>query len=151
MAHVCEERALGLIRGLSVVPSFDQFGGPFFQIRAVLFHFFTLSELKLIEISRNPAISDMDQEQLRARQDRHCAEIVGQGFNDGILTMLRSQPQVQSVELENGRLFIDLNENARMSGLVPLLVQAGVEIEEIRKEQVSFEDVFLNLVEEDGK
>jgi ABC-2 type transport system ATP-binding protein len=90
-------------------------------------------------------------DQLRARQDRHRAEIVGQGFNDGILTMMRSQPQVHSVELENGRLFVDLNENARMSGLVPLLVQAGVEIEEIRKEQVSFEDVFLNLVEEDGK
>lgn len=90
-------------------------------------------------------------DQLRARQDRHRAEIVGQGFNERILAMLRSQPQVQSVELENGRMFVDLNENARIAGLVPLLVQAGVEIEEIRKEQVSFEDVFLNLVEEDGK
>ena len=56
---------------------------PFFQIHAVLFHFFTLSELKLIEISRNPAISDMDEEQPRAGHARQRFDVTKNCFISG--------------------------------------------------------------------
>ena len=43
-----------------------QFAAAFFQVKPVLFHFFALCELELIEIARHPAIGHMNEEQFRA-------------------------------------------------------------------------------------
>ena len=43
-----------------------QFAAAFFQVKPVLFHFFALGELELIEIPRHPAIGHMNEEQFRA-------------------------------------------------------------------------------------
>ena len=50
--------------------------------------------------------------------------------------------------LDDGRLLLELKDHSPMSPLVAMLVGAGAEIEEIRKENASLEDVFLTLMEE---
>ena len=46
---------------------------------------------------------------------------------------------------------MDLNDLARSHEIVTQLVGAGVQIDEVRKEQADLEDVFLRLVEEEKR
>jgi ABC-2 type transport system ATP-binding protein len=77
------------------------------------------------------------------------AEISGRGFNDQVLALLRARPEVATVELNNGRLSLNLNGNAELAPLISLLVSQGAEVEEVRKGKASLEDVFLTLMEEE--
>src|SRR6266480_507680 len=43
-----------------------QLAAAFFQVGTVLFHLLAFSELKLIEMSRHPAVGNVDEEQPRA-------------------------------------------------------------------------------------
>lgn len=74
--------------GIAGKTFFDQLPAALFQIGAVLFHLFALSQLQLIEISGHPSIRDMDEKQLRPRhagkrldvaQDRFVGGSVFQG------------------------------------------------------------------------
>jgi len=85
--------------------------------------------------------------ELRMHTGARRVEIVGRGFSEPVLAMLRSRPEVRSAAQENGRLLLELHKTDTVSPLVSLLVAAGSEIEEIRKGQANLEDVFLSLVE----
>ena len=86
--------------------------------------------------------------ELRMRTGARRVEIVGRGFGEPVLAMLRSRPEVRSAAQEDGRLLLELHTSGTVSPLVSLLVAAGSEIEEIRKGQANLEDVFLTLVED---
>jgi ABC-2 type transport system ATP-binding protein len=86
--------------------------------------------------------------QLRAKAGNPLLEITGKGFANDAIRELRAQPEVQSVELHNNRLTIQLSEAIETAPLVNILVRSGVEIEEVIKAQSSLEKVFLSLVNE---
>jgi ABC-2 type transport system ATP-binding protein len=88
--------------------------------------------------------------ELRAQVGSHPVEIVGQGFDDTVLAMLRSRTDVRSATAENGRLLLELEADVRVAPLVAALVGSGVGIEEVRKGHITLEDVFLTLVEDTG-
>jgi ABC-2 type transport system ATP-binding protein len=75
-------------------------------------------------------------------------EIVGHGFGESVLSALRSRAEIRSAVIDDGRLLLELASGSRMSPVVSFLVGAGVEVEEVRKEHVDLEDVFLTLVED---
>jgi len=77
------------------------------------------------------------------------AEISGRGFNHQVIALLRARPEVTAVELNNGRLCLNLKSNAELAPLIRLLVSQGAEVEEVRKGKASLEDVFLTLMEEE--
>jgi ABC-2 type transport system ATP-binding protein len=85
---------------------------------------------------------------LRAKAGNPLLEITGKGFANDAIRELRAQPEVQSVELHNNRLTIQLSEAIETAPLVNILVRSGVEIEEVIKAQSSLEEVFLSLVNE---
>ena len=89
-------------------------------------------------------------DQLRARIGGPQAEIVGDGFTEQVLTMLRERPEVVHAELHNSHLLIELRGESKMGPLVRLLVQAGTEVEEVRRGKASLEDVFLTMMEEES-
>jgi ABC-2 type transport system ATP-binding protein len=89
-------------------------------------------------------------DELRAKAGDQKVEIVGRGFSDHIVATLCMLPEIRSAALQNGRLLLELQDHSGVSPLIPVLLAAGVEIEEIRKGRVTLEDVFLTLVEEDG-
>jgi ABC-2 type transport system ATP-binding protein len=74
--------------------------------------------------------------------------IVGRGFSERILALLRAWPEVASVEWQNNHLFIEAPGAVDVAPLVSLIVNAGAEVEEVRKESASLEDVFLTLMAE---
>jgi ABC-2 type transport system ATP-binding protein len=90
-------------------------------------------------------------DELRVREGRPQAEIVGSGFNEHILSLLRERPEVAKADLHGDHLTIELRGEDRIAPLVSLIVQSGGEIEEVRRGKASLEDVFLSLMEEEGK
>ena len=88
-------------------------------------------------------------DELRLRTGSPQAEIVGTGFNDQMLALLRERPEVANVVLQNNHLTIELRGESKVAPLVSLIVRSGGEIEEVRKGKASLEDVFLTLMEEE--
>ncbi len=89
-------------------------------------------------------------DELRLRKGGPQAEIVGHGFNEQTLVLLRERPEVANVELHNSRLTIELSGESEIGPLVSLIVRSGGEVEEVRKGKASLEDVFLTLMEEEN-
>jgi len=87
-------------------------------------------------------------DELKARSATR-AEITGRGFDESTLSLLKGQPGVVGVELNNGRLVLELAETAATAPLVAAIVQHGGLVEEVRKDKGSLEDVFLTLMEEE--
>jgi ABC-2 type transport system ATP-binding protein len=88
-------------------------------------------------------------DELRSRAGGPHVEVYGRGFTDHALTLLRARPEVAEVQMRNEHLLINLHQESASAPLVGLLVEAGVEVEEVRRGKASLEDVFLTLMEEE--
>jgi len=89
-------------------------------------------------------------DELRLRAGGPQAEIVGHGFDDQTLALLRARPEVANVELQHNHFTIELRGESKVGPLVSLIVRSGGEVEEVRKGKASLEDVFLTLMEEEN-
>jgi ABC-2 type transport system ATP-binding protein len=105
------------------------------------------SRVAVIREGRLVALDSPDR--LRAITGAPRLEIVGRGFEDSVLATLRARPEVGAVERSNGHLEIALLGTAEAAPLVRLLVEAGAEIDEVRRGQASLEEVFVTLMEEE--
>ena len=89
-----------------------------------------------------------DPAELKVTKGAHHLQISGR-FNERAIDLLRLQPEVASVKRKNHHLYVELLQQTDTAPIVSLLVSAGAEIEEVRKESASLEDVFLTLMEEE--
>ncbi len=89
-------------------------------------------------------------DELRARASGPRMEVVGRGFAPEALAALKARPEVTSVDVKNGHMTIDLRPEADTAPLVRLLVDSGVQVEEVRRGKASLEEAFMALVEEDA-
>jgi ABC-2 type transport system ATP-binding protein len=105
------------------------------------------SQVAVIREGKLVAIGHPDQ--LRARSGGPRVEIVGRGFSDRALQLLRARPEVAAAEVQNQHLEIDLRQETDVAPLVSLMVNAGVQVEEVRRGKASLEEVFLTLMEEE--
>ncbi len=87
--------------------------------------------------------------ELRANTGQPRVEIIGKGFSEVVIAKLQMQPEVTQVEQKDNRLLLELRNAVSTAPLVNLLVQAGAEVEEVRKGNASLEEVFLTLMEEE--
>ena len=90
-------------------------------------------------------------DELRLREGGHKIEIIGRGFDEKTLTLLRARPEVKQAELRNGRLMMDVHGESKIGPLVTLIVQCGAEIEDISRGGESLEDLFLTLMQEEDQ
>ena len=90
-----------------------------------------------------------DPDDLRVQIGGHRMEIVGSGFNENVMTLLRARPEVFNAEVAGDHLTIYLGEETDTAPLVKLLVDAGVALEEVRRGKASLEEVFVTLMEEE--
>ena len=105
------------------------------------------AQVGVIRAGRLLAVGHPDER--RARTGGNRVEISGRRLERKLLTQLRKRPEVQSAELRNGRLALDLADDAEAAPLVTWLVSEGAEVEEVRKGKASLEDVFMTLMEEE--
>jgi ABC-2 type transport system ATP-binding protein len=86
--------------------------------------------------------------ELQARAGKPQVEVIGRGFSDDALALLRAQPQVASVQKQDHHLMVDLLAETDTATLVSILVRAGAQVEEVQRSKASLEEVFLKLVGE---
>ena len=100
-------------------------------------------------IRRGQLVAVGQPDELRARTGGPRVEIVGRGFDEDALALLRARPEVAEAEAHNAHLTIDLRQEADTAPLIGLLVSAGVQVEEVRRGKASLEEVFVTLMEEE--
>ena len=105
-------------------------------------------QVAVIKQGRLLAVGHPDQ--LKARSSTRV-EISGRGFTPALVAALEARAEVARAEVRNDRLVLELSESADVAPLVSLIVQSGGAVEEVRKDKGSLEDVFLTLMEEDGR
>lgn len=104
----------------------------------------------LVGVVRNGRLIACDSSQaLRARKKGQDIKIFGEGFTPQVFEELRQLPGVSSVKLENGHLHLHFKEPVQTAPLITRLVQAGVAVEEVRKDAEDLEETFLTLMEEE--
>jgi ABC-2 type transport system ATP-binding protein len=97
-------------------------------------------------VSRGRLLAAGHPDELRAQVQGTRVEIVGRALDSNAL---RELADVRNVHTENGRLIVEMTPGAPAAPLVAALVNAGGEIEEVRKGAASLEEVFLSLVSND--
>ena len=70
---------------------------------------------------------------------------------DGILAQLKALPYVTSCHREARKLHLQLDGRADVSEIVTVLSQKGIGIEEIRKEQVTLEEIYARAVKGENR
>ena len=88
---------------------------------------------------------------LRSKTSAPRLYVTGQGINPQVVEDLKNNALVRRLQQQNGKLILDLEELNRSHEIVTQLVNAGVQIDEVRKEKADLEDVFLQLVEEEKR
>jgi ABC-2 type transport system ATP-binding protein len=88
---------------------------------------------------------------LRSKTSAPRLYVTGQGITSHVVEDLKSNGLIKKLQQQNGRLVLDLSDLSRSHEIVTRLVNVGVQIDEVRKEKVDLEDVFLQLVEEEGQ
>ncbi len=106
---------------------------------------------RIAVIRNGKLLAEGQPDELRSHSSGNRVEIRGSGFTANVLAMLQERPEIQSTTVKDGKLVLELKETYEIPPLVSLLAAAGVQIEEVRKEKFSLEDVFLTLVEEHPK
>jgi ABC-2 type transport system ATP-binding protein len=100
------------------------------------------SEVAVIRQGKLVAIGNPDK--LRARAGGPRVEIVGRGFSDHALQLLRARPEVAAAVVENRHLEIDLREETDVAPF-----SEGVQVQEVRHGKASLEEVFVTLMQEE--
>jgi ABC-2 type transport system ATP-binding protein len=98
-------------------------------------------------INRGKLVAMGSPDELRSRTGKPSIEVIGSGFGERVVSLLRSRPEVAGVEAKGDRLLIALHGNNNTSQLVSLILEAGGQVEEVHKGKASLEEAFLSLTE----
>lgn len=99
-------------------------------------------------IRQGKSLGSGSPDELRLQQGQNRLEVVGSGFSEAVLTLLRQRPEVKTLTREDHHLTLELSGAVDTTPLVRLLIDQGVQIEEVRKGKASLEEAFLELVKE---
>ncbi len=88
-------------------------------------------------------------DEIRGKMGSRKASVAGRGFNEAVLESLRSRDDVTNAEIQDDNLMIELQGEGGMAPIVKMLVENGMEIEEVHKGSASLEEAFLTLMEEE--
>jgi ABC-2 type transport system ATP-binding protein len=89
-------------------------------------------------------------EALRAKNRTTQAEIYGQGFTPELIAQVSARPEVLTLRPQNSHYLLEANAGSEIAAIITQLVVGGAQIEEVRKSRASLEEIFLDLVEDEG-
>jgi ABC-2 type transport system ATP-binding protein len=82
--------------------------------------------------------------------DSSIVVVTGTGLDDGAVEATRTIPGVANASLRDGRLEVHLEDGALMAPVIAMLVTRGAGIDEVRRNRLTLEETFLELVTEDA-
>ena len=97
-------------------------------------------------VARGKLIACGHPDELRATRGGEQIEIVGRHLEQAA-TALQELAFIRSTGFRNGRLIVHTERGSSAAPVVAALVQNGAEIEEVKRDAASLEDVFMNLLE----
>jgi ABC-2 type transport system ATP-binding protein len=98
-------------------------------------------------VSRGRLLGVGTPEELRAATGRPWLEVVGSGWDEATISLLAARSDVSRVEVGDSALRFELQPGRPAAPLISMLVERGVQIEEVRRERGTLEDAFLAMVE----
>lgn len=98
-------------------------------------------------IDRGRLVAEGAPAELRAQASAPVVVIRGGNLTERTVELLRGRPEVLSAHTKGDGVRIELHGEARVPPIVAFLVSEGAEIEEVRREAASLEDVYLSLTE----
>jgi ABC-2 type transport system ATP-binding protein len=102
-------------------------------------------------IRQGRLIASGSPDELRRNSGQPRLEISGTGFSEQAIAALRGLPAISALRAENGQLFIEFHQPTSSAPIIRQLVEAGAQIEEVRKGQADLEQAFLSLLEDETK
>jgi len=84
---------------------------------------------------------------LREQAGGPRVDVTGSNFSETAIDQIRQVEQVAEAHPENGKLVIRLKEAGAIAPLVSILVHAGAQIEEVRKDNATLEETFMTLMD----
>ena len=105
------------------------------------------AQIAVIRQGRLVALGAPDE--LRAKTGRPQVVVSGQGFTAQALNLLRQRPEIESVEIQNHQLVIQMHTDPDIPALIGLLAGEGVQVTEVRQGKASLEETYLQLMEEE--
>ena len=100
-------------------------------------------------IRQGKLIASGSPDELRRTSGKPQLEISGSGFSEQVLAAIQSLPSVSAIHNDAGQIVIEFHQSASSAPILNLLVQAGAQIEEVRKGKVDLEQAFLSLLEQE--
>ena len=82
------------------------------------------------------------------RDGASVLEITGHTFTPELLSVLSARPEVVTVDLEDGRLCVQLRAGTDTAAIVTAVVGAGGQIQGVHQDRSSLRDTFLQLMED---
>jgi len=99
-------------------------------------------------IRQGKLIATGSPDELRRTSGQPRLEISGSGFSEPALGAIRALPAVSAVHNGAGQIVVEFHQSSSSAPIVTLLVQAGAQIEEVRKGKADLEQAFLSLLEQ---
>ncbi len=99
-------------------------------------------------IRQGKLIATGSPDELRRTSGQPRLEISGSGFSEQALGAIRALPAVSAVHNGAGQIVVEFHQSGSSAPIVNLLVQAGAQIEEVRKGKADLEQAFLSLLEQ---
>ena len=86
--------------------------------------------------------------ELRQQSTSERVKFIGNNYDDSIKPLLLSLSTVNSVQIKQDSLQVDLQPGTEVTPLVKLLVDRSFQVEEIQRESSSLQEIFLRLMAE---
>ena len=84
--------------------------------------------------------------ELRQARAAPMLEITGRGFTEQVLALFGRRTEIAQVNLVDNRLLVQLHQDRDTAPLVSLLVESGVDIDEVRRVPAALDSVLDTLV-----
>jgi ABC-2 type transport system ATP-binding protein len=88
--------------------------------------------------------------ELRAQRAAPTVEIVGRGFTDHVMALINRRSEITLVRRLDNRLLLHLTGDVDTAPIVSLLVEAGIDVEEVRKHPADLSTAFDELLLEEA-
>jgi ABC-2 type transport system ATP-binding protein len=88
-------------------------------------------------------------ETLRSRSRTQQVEIHGQGITPALIAQVLAMPVVNALRPQNSHFLLETSPGAPLAPIIQTLVTGGAQVEEVRKNRASLEEIFFDLVEDE--
>ncbi len=102
-------------------------------------------EIGVIAKGKIAAVGTLEELRKKTGKGTIRVEIVGKGFSEKLLQLLKIRKEVSNAHINNGTLIVEMQQTADVAPITSLVVSSGASVEEVHKSNL--EETFLEIME----